>query len=1557
MKKLIITTLILFSLAPCFAQFSDSSELIIKMRRDYKHMMFIDIDQDGDDDILAGVGEEIEILKNDGSGNFSPSQHFLNVGGYLSTFDVQDVNSDGMLDLIVLHHNTSVTPSKAEIWGNIGNSNFILETSFSAPTGAKSNPFAYVDLNNDGLKDLVISGGTNSNTQIFTYTSGFNFTPNGTLAISRGVIVGDVNNDGWQDILGGFGHQFKVALNDGIGGFPTLSNGYIAYPSNNQPEIQLVDYNGDNNLDVVMLINESNHIYLFSNDGTGDFSLDQSILTNDSYVSNLTKRDLNSDGIMDIAWKTNVNNFLYPTREVNAMFGNGTGFGTVQTINNKISGIPSMCFSNSIGNGVDNLLLYGGNDRLKQFLHLGKTGPGIYDNERYLDTNYTEPNTNMMTADFNGDGLIDFAAPPLFHYNQGNGIFTQHFDSTLLVAGGYKVEILNHGDFNNDGIEDLVGIRDLPNSNFGLVYFLGLTTGGYGTYNPIANDFIENLKVHDINGDGWLDMYYTYHSSFNPKIFFVINTGGTGFSKYEFMGNWNNNNLSYYDEFIDYTLPKKDTISNNINLAYIINEQISVKLNDGSAPQDIGVSANRLEIKDMDGDGYSDIFYVRYNNGLGWVKNEGNNVFSDQGIFYPVNSPSKPIFKDLDNDSDFDIIVQDQNSSSLYFLENIGFGDFAPPIVLATDSKPAQGNGWIYQYAEDLDNDGDLDITYMKKPQYNAPQRNGDMYTLYNQLVGINEISGFVYNDQNQDQIWNIGENTMSNIPVSLSSFATNYSGQNGDFLFSPSNDTYNLGVSLPQYWSLTTSASNYSATVSAQNPIVDSIYFGIIADTLMYNSEPELVGGFPRCNSEANFWFSVKNTGTLAGSGILELILDDSITFSSALITPDSIVGDSYFWSYDSLDLFSYKGIDITIFYPDFQSMGDTLTSVLINHITDSTGIIIKTSADTLNQVLVCGYDPNDKSVYPNGLTDEGFITVNDSILEYLVRFQNTGNDTVFNARIIDQIHPNLDISTFKVLGFSHPMTTNIINNGKLEFMFNDILLPDSNVNFLGSQGYVKYRIETMPGLTVGDQFLNKASIYFDYNPPIHTNITKNTIFDCNNLIDSIIGNISPSCISEGVSLIAFSNLGENYEWKLNGNSISISDTLEYIVTGLNETLSLNVSNTFCTLDTTWTIQVSQTPSPNLMLADTLDLCQGENLLLQSNYSSGNSWFFNGQASQNTPTLNASQNGEYVLKVQDGLCSNTDTVFLNFNPIPVPNLNLQDSLIICETDSISLSSNLSTGNEWYFDGNLISTDSSVWVNQEGSYYIQTNNGYCSNFGEDSIHITVQNLANANISSSNGLGFCYGDSTVLSSNQPTFNMWFLDGALLSYDSAIVVSQQGTYKLSVSNFYCQVFSDDYIQLSIHPIPNSHIENTDNFTLSSIETHDEYLWLDCNNSFLPILGENGPTFTPSANGSYALKATNEFGCTDTSNCLSIVHLDVNENEIINEISIRPNPVKNTFYINGLNKTTDIMLTDATGKVILNTSTSHEVDVSGIAPGTYFVSFIFENRQIVKRIIIGN
>ncbi|MFZ1513918.1 MAG: T9SS type A sorting domain-containing protein, partial [Saprospiraceae bacterium] len=142
------------------------------------------------------------------------------------------------------------------------------------------------------------------------------------------------------------------------------------------------------------------------------------------------------------------------------------------------------------------------------------------------------------------------------------------------------------------------------------------------------------------------------------------------------------------------------------------------------------------------------------------------------------------------------------------------------------------------------------------------------------------------------------------------------------------------------------------------------------------------------------------------------------------------------------------------------------------------------------LNQTVVNSYDPNDKTcLQGQKITPE----VVGKYVDYIIRFENLGTAEAVNVTIRDVIDlKTFDINSLKPTDASHPFETRISDGNVVEFIFENINLPFDDTN---NDGYIAFRIKTLPTLVLGDSLKNLADIYFDYNFPIRTNEAKTTV------------------------------------------------------------------------------------------------------------------------------------------------------------------------------------------------------------------------------------------------------------------------------------------------------------------------------------------------------------------------------------------------------------------------------------------------------------------------------
>ncbi len=144
----------------------------------------------------------------------------------------------------------------------------------------------------------------------------------------------------------------------------------------------------------------------------------------------------------------------------------------------------------------------------------------------------------------------------------------------------------------------------------------------------------------------------------------------------------------------------------------------------------------------------------------------------------------------------------------------------------------------------------------------------------------------------------------------------------------------------------------------------------------------------------------------------------------------------------------------------------------------------------------LLNGFDPNEKLAIPEGVTGAHLIKPNTEI-EYILHFQNTGNDTAYQIMLRDTLDANIDLATFTEGASSHPYKWYVSGSQRpvLTFYFENINLPDSSTNLLESEGFVQFSVKPNSSAPLGTVINNKVGIYFDFNPAIVTNETFHTI------------------------------------------------------------------------------------------------------------------------------------------------------------------------------------------------------------------------------------------------------------------------------------------------------------------------------------------------------------------------------------------------------------------------------------------------------------------------------
>lgn len=247
-------------------------------------------------------------------------------------------------------------------------------------------------------------------------------------------------------------------------------------------------------------------------------------------------------------------------------------------------------------------------------------------------------------------------------------------------------------------------------------------------------------------------------------------------------------------------------------------------------------------------------------------------------------------------------------------------------------------------------------------------------------------------------------------------------------------------------------------------------------------------------------------NTGCEQADGQIKLIYDPNhLSFVSASDNYN-LSGDTVIWNFSDLNysLLDYISSNSAM---DFSFMTTAAFSISTNSLSGDTikyslleePLINDLNPENNNQILYryvgASYDPNNKTVLPQGEGESGLINNNQNMI-YTINFQNTGTAPANNIYIIDTIDINLEMFSLCLLNHSHEPQISFMSDRVIKFNFPDIHLPDSSANYENSMGYFQYAIRQNSNLSEGVQITNKAFIYFDYNEPVQTNTVLNTIY-----------------------------------------------------------------------------------------------------------------------------------------------------------------------------------------------------------------------------------------------------------------------------------------------------------------------------------------------------------------------------------------------------------------------------------------------------------------------------
>ncbi len=1086
------------------------------------------------------------------------------VGG--RALQMEDLDGDGVKDIV------SVANATLGIqWLRMNADGTVAEYRNIPGVVALDEKAWFFDWDNDGDLDLIVWGVSSSNSSMIGlfrsenlgqgYFAPFELFQDPGMDVAPRAVA-DIDQDGDLDLFLSNG-QGNVWLNDGLGNFTATP--ILAGLPHWVPDFLVFDADLDGDLDLV----KTGEIHFIEQTADG-------FVYHPEYINlpgTAHAIDWDMDGDLDLV------GISVSTGGLSISWSENDGTGQFSPSVNLVQGVNNddcpVLICDWDGDG-DPDFIYDYNGSLRWL----RNDAGTLSQSIVLATGVGQPRA-VLAEDVNNDGALDIL---ISTHHPGVYSLLRTAANTLntplrlnsLPAWAQRVEF---ADLNGDGLSDMVLISNpelgqQPDAGSMLSWCQRSPHGDYELPVPInaTHAALGQLLTVDLDGDSDVDIVVLDWEE--GKILWYENDGtATAWVEHLiFQGAPYQGFLHVADLDGNGTL---DIVARTYGTVFAMLDN-----GNGSftyAPIWTEAQTSKIEFADIDGDGDLDILSVYYT-GSGGVYihrllNEGAGVFAPAELIASVSvssiNESFCIF-DADADGDMDFLTQGPVTACWQLYENDGFGNFsqgtpvftevpttrlvydvadlnadglpdfgvrvigAPPSAIFLSGPagyiPAGNEMLVYEDAyynsfHDYDGDGDIDLVYHR------PDGIGGIVVWENYFQHGYSAGGQVFHDEDQSGTMEVGESGLAGAlncaPGALWSFSSQ-----GDFSFALMPGTYEVSLSpLEPVWLSTVGASGYNFTLSQADPAVEGLLFGLYAGPDSTLAFATMISAHTRCDQTIVQDINVTNLGNTHVEGTLNVWLDPAITFVGSDPPPLSVSNGILSYSIGSIAFFGTERIRMNCTMPSFSSMGDQLNATMEFLSSDENGSPNGIFTSEWQSTLTCAYDPNDKQVTPQGVGLLGKIPLHTEHLDYTVRFQNTGNDTALTVVIVDELSPQFDLSSLQVLGTSHTLTSlSVEGDGTAIFRFEGIMLPDSSVNEPLSNGYVKFRVRLMPGLTAGTLVENTAGILFDLNPPVVTNTTYNLLVDCSG---------SEAQITELEPGVLESVVGVAYRWYRNGDLV----------------------------------------------------------------------------------------------------------------------------------------------------------------------------------------------------------------------------------------------------------------------------------------------------------------------------------------------------------------------------------------------------------------------------------
>ena len=291
------------------------------------------------------------------------------------------------------------------------------------------------------------------------------------------------------------------------------------------------------------------------------------------------------------------------------------------------------------------------------------------------------------------------------------------------------------------------------------------------------------------------------------------------------------------------------------------------------------------------------------------------------------------------------------------------------------------------------------------------------------------------------------------------------------------------------------------------------------------------------------------------------------------------------------------------------------------------------------------------------------------------------------------------------------------------------------------------------------------------------------------------------------------------------------------------------------------------------------------------------------------------------------------------------PTVNAGADQTVCAGASVSLTA---TGTGTISWNNGISNGVGFVPTATTTYTVTLTSGACSN--TDQVLVTVNPLPT--VSAGADQTVCAGASVILNGSGVTNLSWNNN---VTNGIAFVPTATSTYTVTGTDANLCTNTDD-VTVTVNPVPTATVTISTGTTLVAGPTGQDYQWINCANN-QQISGATNATYVVTVNGSYSVEVTNSFGCSNTSNCVLIDIVGINENKAESTISVYPNPTKGKVNLTIPTEQANVSIYNALGKVVTNyyhVPNGAVIDLSNNPNGVYLIHVATEKGTSILRVV---